>query len=53
MPPKGKCEFCGRVTYLTAKVLVHKETNKLQCFMLCGLCKEFYEQMEDQEECNE
>ena len=43
MPPRGKCESCGRVTFLTAKVLTNRETGEMQCFMLCGLCKCFYE----------
>ena len=48
MPPRGKCWSCGEVKFLTAKVLVDKRTDKLQCFMLCGLCKYFYEHKDDE-----
>lgn len=46
MPPKGKCQSCGRVACLTAKVLRDMETGKLYCLMVCGLCRWFYEQQE-------
>ena len=43
MPPRGKCQSCGQVAFLTAKVLRYKETGSLHCVMVCGLCKRFYE----------
>lgn len=49
MPPRGKCQSCGRVTYLTAKVLRDMETGELYCLMVCCMCKWFYEQRENDE----
>ena len=47
MPPRGKCQSCGRTAFLTAKVLRNRETGELYCLMVCGLCKYFYEQLEE------
>ena len=44
MPPRGKCQSCGEVAYLTAKVLVNPETWEMQCVMICSRCADYYEQ---------
>ena len=47
MPPKGKCEICGEIAYLYAKVLINKETGLLQCVMVCDECRRYYEAKEE------
>ena len=47
MPPRGKCQSCGQIAFLTAKVLLDRKNGKLYCLMVCSLCKRFYEQREE------
>lgn len=47
MPPRGKCQSCGEIAFLTAMALRNKETGSLHCVMVCEKCKRFYEQREE------
>lgn len=52
MPPRGKCWSCCEINFLTAKVLRNKKTGSLHCVMICGKCKRFYEEREEEEKRN-
>ena len=44
MPTKGKCQSCGEVSFLTAKLLQNKENGGMYCLMICDKCRRFYEE---------
>lgn len=50
MPPRGKCQSCGRTAFLSAIVVKHKDDGHMECWMVCEICRAFYEQRKDEED---
>lgn len=48
MPTRGKCQSCGEVSFLTARLLRKKRNGWLYCLMICDKCRKFYEKEVEQ-----